>query len=111
MAVPAVVDTSAWIEWLTASAQGWKLGQRFPDKAGCIVPTIVQIELSKWLLREAGEEQADQGTAYTLQCAGVPLGTTPRRLPSWRPTCTVSTGSPPPTPSPAQRPGRWAPSC
>lgn len=76
MAAPAVVDTSAWIEWLTAGALGKRLGQHFPDKARCLVPTIVQLELSKWLLREAGEEQADQVIAYTLQCVVVPLDTT-----------------------------------
>lgn len=76
MATTAVVDTSAWIEWLTGSAQGSKLGRRFPDRARCIVPTIVQLELSKWLLREAGEDQADAVIAYTLQCVVVPLDTT-----------------------------------
>ncbi len=71
-----VVDTSAWIEWLTGSALGKKLGKLFPDKAQCIVPTIVQLELSKWLLRELGEEQADQVIAYTQKCIIVPLDTT-----------------------------------
>lgn len=75
MAAATVVDTSAWIEWLTTSAPGTKLGKLFPDKARCIVPTIVQLELSKWLLREAGEEPADQVIAYTLQCVVVPLDT------------------------------------
>lgn len=42
-----VVDTSAWIEWLAGSALGRKLGKQFPDKLQCIVPTIVQLELSK----------------------------------------------------------------
>ncbi|MDD3519149.1 MAG: hypothetical protein PHQ14_12440 [Chromatiales bacterium] len=42
-----VVDTSAWIEWLAGSALGRKLGKHFPDKLQCIVPTIVQLELSK----------------------------------------------------------------
>lgn len=73
---PCVVDTSAWIEWLTGSALGKKLGGRFPDKPQCIVPTIVQLELSKWLLREVGEEQADQVIAYTQKCTVVPLDTT-----------------------------------
>ena len=76
MAAPRVVDTSAWIEWLTASALGQKLGRQFPDKAHCIVPTIVQLELSKWLLREAGEDEADQVIAYTQKCVVVPLDTT-----------------------------------
>ncbi len=77
MAAPLrVVDTSAWIEWLTGSALGKKLGKQFPDKPQCIVPTIVQLELSKWLVRELGEEQADQVIAYTQKCIVVPLDTT-----------------------------------
>lgn len=70
-----VVDTSAWIEWLTGSSLGKKLGKQFPDKAQCIVPTIVQLELSKWLVREVGEERADQVIAYTQKCVVVPLDT------------------------------------
>ena len=70
-----VVDTSAWIEWLTGSALGKKLGKQFPDKTQCIVPTIVQLELSKWLVREIGEDQADQVIAYTQKCVVVPLDT------------------------------------
>ena len=41
-AVMRVVDTSVWIEWLTGSP----LGKTFPDKPLCIVPIIVQLELS-----------------------------------------------------------------
>ncbi|KAF1021611.1 MAG: tRNA(fMet)-specific endonuclease VapC [Paracidovorax wautersii] len=70
-----VVDTSAWIEWLTGSALGQSLGQQFPDKLQCLVPTIVQLELSKWLVREVGQEQADQVIAYTQKCIVVPLDT------------------------------------
>ncbi len=77
MAAPLrVVDTSAWIEWLTGGVLGQKLGKQFPDKLQCIVPTIVQLELSKWLVREVGEERADQVIAYTQKCAVVPLDTT-----------------------------------
>lgn len=47
-----VVDTSAWIEWLTDSQHAKKLGGKFPTKDFCVVPTIVQLELSKWLTRE-----------------------------------------------------------
>jgi len=73
MSVAQVVDTSAWIEWLTASALAERLGKQFPDKAQCIVPTIVQLELSKWLVQEAGEDAADQVIAYTQKCVVVPL--------------------------------------
>ncbi len=70
-----VVDTSAWIEWLIGSVLGKKLGGQFPERAQCIVPTIVQLELSKWLVRELGEDQADQVIAYTQKCIVVPLDT------------------------------------
>lgn len=70
-----VVDTSAWIEWLIGSALGKTLGKQIPQKPQCIVPTIVQLELSKWLLRELGEEQAEQMIAYTQKCVVVPLDT------------------------------------
>jgi hypothetical protein len=55
-AIHGVSDTSVWIEWLTGSALGKKLGTELPNKSLCIVPTIVQRELSKWLVREVGEE-------------------------------------------------------
>lgn len=71
-----VVDTSAWIEWLTASTLSRKLGRQFPDRAKCIVPTIVQIELSKWLVREVGEDEADQVIAFTQKCVVVSPDTT-----------------------------------
>lgn len=48
------VDTSVWIEWLIGSRLSTGLAQEIPDKAHCIVPTIVQLELAKWLTREAG---------------------------------------------------------
>jgi predicted nucleic acid-binding protein len=70
-----VVDTSAWIEWLTGTAPGRKLAGEMPDKSKCLVPTIVQLELSKWLTREIGEDRADQVIAYTQKCLVVPLDT------------------------------------
>lgn len=70
-----VVDTSAWIEWLTDSPHGKKLSSKFPTKEFCIVPTIVQLELSKWLTRELGEERSDSVIAYTQKCIVVPLDT------------------------------------
>jgi hypothetical protein len=77
MAAPRrAINTSAWIEWLTGSALGKKLGKQFPDKPQCIVPTIVQLELSQWLVRELSEDQADQVIACTQKCVVVPLDTT-----------------------------------
>ena len=70
-----VVDTSVWIEWLVGSPLDRKLASEIPDRSECIVPTIVQLELSKWLLRESGEDQADQLIACTQKCIVVPLDT------------------------------------
>ena len=70
-----VVDTSVWIEWLIGSPLGRRLASEIPDRTQCIVPTIVQLELSKWLLREAGEDQVDQVIAYTQKCVVIALDT------------------------------------
>jgi predicted nucleic acid-binding protein len=70
-----VVDTSAWIEWLIDSPMATRIRSELPDKSACVVPTIVQLELSKWLVREVGEEQADRVIAYTEKCQVVPLDT------------------------------------
>ena len=37
------------------------------------MPTIVQLELAKWSLRELDEERADEVIAYTEKCVVVPL--------------------------------------
>ena len=70
-----VIDTSVWIEWLIDSPLGKKLAREIPDRAECIVPTIVQLELVKWLTREVGEDQADQMIAFTQKCIVAPLDT------------------------------------
>ena len=36
---------------------------------------MVQLELSKWMAREVGEDEADQVLAYTQKCQVVPLDT------------------------------------
>ncbi len=70
-----VVDTSSWIEWLVGSATGKQLGRLFPTQPNCVVPTIVQLELAKWLGREVGDDEADRVIAYTLKCVIAPLDT------------------------------------
>jgi predicted nucleic acid-binding protein len=70
-----LVDTSAWIEWLTGSATGERVEAHLPQPDDWAVPTIVQLELAKWLTREVGEDKADQVIAFTQVCRVVPLGT------------------------------------
>ncbi len=70
-----LVDTSAGIEWLIGCAIGDKLTQHLPEQADWLVPTMVQLELAKWLTREVGEDKADQVIAFTQVCQIVPLDT------------------------------------
>lgn len=70
-----LVDTSAWIEWLIGSPTGDNLAGHLPEPADWLVPTLVQLELAKWLAREVGEEKADQVIAFTQVCQVVSLDT------------------------------------
>ncbi len=70
-----VVDTSAWIEWLVDGPLRRSIEDHMPVRDACIVPTLVQHELTKWLLRERGEDIADEMLAYTQKCIVVMLDT------------------------------------
>lgn len=70
-----LVDTSAWIEWLIASPTGKAVEGMIPAREDWLVPTIIQLELAKWLAREVGEDKADQVVAFTQMCFVVPLDT------------------------------------
>ena len=70
-----LVDTSAWIEWLIGSPTGEKVAEHLPEQADWLVPTMVQLELAKWLSREVGEDKADQVIAFTQVCQVVALDT------------------------------------
>jgi predicted nucleic acid-binding protein len=70
-----LVDTSAWIEWLIGSPTGEALSECLPQQSDWLVPTMVQLELAKWLTREVGEDKADQVIAFTQVCQVVPLDT------------------------------------
>lgn len=70
-----LVDTSAWVEWLVGSPLGTTLAAELPETAQWLVPTIVQLELTKWLTREVGEDKADQVIAFTETCIVAHLDT------------------------------------
>ena len=70
-----VVDTSIWIEWLIDSTLKQAIAEAFPEATQCIVPTIVQLELDKWLMHEVGESETDQVIAYTQNCIVAVLDT------------------------------------
>jgi predicted nucleic acid-binding protein len=68
-----LVDTSAWIEWLMASPTGIGLDALMPAQNEWLVPTIVQLELAKWLTRELGDDEADKVIAWSMLCEVAPL--------------------------------------
>lgn len=70
-----LVDTSAWIEWLIGSPAGAAVAGELPTRGRWLVPTIVQLELAKWLTRESGEDKSDQVIAFTETCVVAPLDT------------------------------------
>lgn len=74
-----LVDTSAWIEWLTGSKLAETLAPALPEPEQWLVPTIVQYELARWLTREVGDDKADEVIAFTQTCVVVEL-TTPIAL-------------------------------
>jgi predicted nucleic acid-binding protein len=70
-----VVDTSAWIEWMADSPAGRAVSEALPERGDWLVPTLVQLELSKWLSRERGESDADKVIAFSQTCQVVDLDT------------------------------------
>jgi predicted nucleic acid-binding protein len=70
-----LVDTSAWIEHLLDTPVGRSVDQKLPEREEWLVPTIVQLELAKWLAREVGEDAAEQVIAFTQKCVVIPLDT------------------------------------
>jgi predicted nucleic acid-binding protein len=70
-----VVDSSAWAEWLSGSKTGAAVASHLPETGAWIVPTIVQLELAKWVRREFGEAQAERTLAFSMTCQVVSLDT------------------------------------
>jgi predicted nucleic acid-binding protein len=70
-----LIDSSAWVEFLRGSKFGTALGEDFPSNNEWLVPTIVQLELAKWLTREVSEAKADRLIAFTETCVVAPLTT------------------------------------
>lgn len=67
------VDTSAWIEALIGGPLGTRIAQEIPAQPECVMPTMVQLELAKWLSRNAPDHLASGILAYTAQCLVVDL--------------------------------------
>lgn len=70
-----VIDSSAWIEWIADSAAAPRIEPHLPNPPDSIVPTIVQLEMFKWLARERGRDEAATFIGYTRGCVVIELTT------------------------------------
>lgn len=70
-----VVDTSAWIEWLVDSPAAAALAPLMPVEEDWLLPTMVQLELAKWVMRTMPEEaEAERRIlALTRSCTVIDL--------------------------------------
>jgi predicted nucleic acid-binding protein len=68
-----VVDSSAWIEWLSGSDLGRRVAGEWPANHEWIVPTIIQYELKRWALRSGADPQADATLAFSKKLILWPL--------------------------------------
>jgi len=69
------VDTSAWIEILVAGPVSLQLLQDVPSQADWVMPTIVQLEIWKWMRRERTRDFQRDILAFSTKCLVVPLDT------------------------------------
>lgn len=69
-----VVDSSAWVEWVSNTPLRDTVAALLPSRDQWLVPSIVRLELSKWLLRVRREELSDWVLGLTEKCVIVPLG-------------------------------------
>jgi predicted nucleic acid-binding protein len=70
-----VLDSSVWIEWLRDSGFASRIESIVRDQEEMVVPTIVQLEVYKWLMREKDRRQAEAFLAYSQQQIVLPLTT------------------------------------
>ena len=65
--VYSVVDTSGWLEYLADSENADVFAPAIEDEEHLIVPTMVMVEVFRWVLRERGEAHALQAVGLLRQ--------------------------------------------
>lgn len=70
-----VIDTCAWIEWISDGKLASKFADFFQDYSQIIVPTLIQFELYRWVEREKNEEAALSVIGVTEQAKVIELST------------------------------------
>ena len=70
-----VIDSSIWIEIYSGSEIGRENLPLLNSLQGIIVPTIVQLEIFKWLARVRTSEEANRAITITNDCHVIGLTT------------------------------------
>ncbi len=69
-----VIDSSVWVEILADGEAAEPLMDLVPqDQAEIVLPTIVILEVAKWIGRESDEETRNRFLAFASQCIESPL--------------------------------------
>lgn len=68
-----LVDSSLWIETFLGTSLGAAAKREIAPTKTCVVPTLVQHEIYKWLCRERSQAEAEGVIALTMTCNVVPL--------------------------------------
>lgn len=70
-----LVDTCGWIEWLIDGPSSEHYAPYFKQVDSMLVPTSVQFELYKWVIRKKDIQAALEAIALTEQGNVIPLST------------------------------------
>ena len=70
-----MIDPSAWLELFTNSATMEALAPHWRPIEEQIVPTVVQLEVAKWMRRERSEEDTDRAIAHLMRGTSLDLTT------------------------------------
>ncbi len=68
-----LIDSSLWIEAFLGTTLGIAARREIAPTETCLVPTLVQFEIHKWLCRERSQREAQEVIALTMTCKVVPL--------------------------------------
>lgn len=71
--MPAVVDSSGWIEYFVDGPNADHFAEAIEDTENLLVPSITLTEVYRWMLREASESEALAAAAVMKQGKVVPL--------------------------------------
>ncbi len=68
-----IVDSSGWIEYFTEGTNADQFAVAIENIAELVVPTVILMEVYKWILRESGENDALTALATMKQFRSVAL--------------------------------------